>query len=202
MPRASRGGTTRPPSAAIWATSGRRTTGSGRSATDPIGRKDVISPETAVLTDVAAGKLASVTWVVPDLANSDHPASLSATGPDWVASVVDAVGASAYWSSTAIVVDWDDWGGFYDHVAPPQLDVDGLGFRTPMIVISPYAKTEYVSHIRYESTSVVKFIEATFGLPTLSTAGRCERPISTIASTSRKRRARSCASRLASRRGS
>ncbi len=60
---------------------------------------------------------------------------MSASGPDWVASVVDAIGASSFWASTAIVIYRDDWGGFYDHVAPPQLGVDGLGFRTPMMVI-------------------------------------------------------------------
>jgi len=95
---------------------------------------------------------------------------MSASGPDWVASVVDAIGTSSFWASTAIVIYWDDWGGFYDHVAPPQLGVDGFGFRTPMMVISPYAKSDYISHAQYESTSVVKFIETTFGIPTLTAA--------------------------------
>ncbi len=131
---------------------------------------NVISPETTVLTDIAAGTLAPVTWVIPDLANSDHPGSASSTGPDWVSSVVNAVGTSPFWSSTAIVVFWDDWGGWYDHVRPPQLDVDGLGFRTPMMVISPYAKSGYVSHVQYETASIDRFIEGVFAIPTLSAA--------------------------------
>ncbi len=130
----------------------------------------VVSPETTVLTDVQNGFLAPVTWVVPDIANSDHPGSGSASGPSWVASIVNAVGQSPFWNSTAIIIYWDDWGGFYDHVPPPQLDNWGLGFRVPMMVVSPYAKHGHVSHVRYESASVVRFIESIFSLPTLATA--------------------------------
>jgi phospholipase C len=67
------------------------------------------------------------------------------------------------------VVVWDDWGGFYDHVAPPQLDYTGLGFRVPLLVISPYAKTGYVSHTQYEFGSILKFVEQTFNLGSLGT---------------------------------
>jgi phospholipase C len=130
----------------------------------------VVSPETQVLSDVQSGYLAPVTWVVPDLANSDHPGNGSASGPSWVTSIVNTIGQSPFWNSTAIIVYWDDWGGFYDHVPPPQLDVWGLGIRVPMMVISPYAKHGYVSHVQYESTSVAKFIESVFGLPTLGVA--------------------------------
>jgi phospholipase C len=132
-------------------------------------QRSVVSPETKILTDVATGTLADVTWVVPDLANSDHPAAGS-TGPDWVAGVVNAVGASPFWSSTAIVIFWDDWGGWYDHVAPPQLDADGLGIRTPMLVVSPYAKKGYVSHVQYETGSIDRLIEGVFELSTLAEA--------------------------------
>ena len=131
-------------------------------------QRSVISPETRVLTDISAGSLSDVTWVVPDFANSDHPESNSTTGPDWVTSVVDAVGRSPFWSSTAIIVFWDDWGGLYDHVAPPQLDYDGLGIRTPMVVVSPYAKRGYVSHVQYETASVTRFIEGVFSLGVLA----------------------------------
>lgn len=130
----------------------------------------VVAPETTVLSDVQNGHLAPVTWVVPDFEDSDHPGSGSAAGPSWVASVVNAIGNSQFWDSTAIIVYWDDWGGFYDHMPPPQLDVWGLGVRVPMMVISPYAKHGYVSHVQYESASVAKFIESIFGLPTLGAA--------------------------------
>ena len=130
----------------------------------------VVSPETQVLSDVRSGYLAPVTWVVPTMENSDHPGSGSSSGPSWVASIVNAIGQSPFWDSTAIVIYWDDWGGFYDHVPPPQLDIYGLGIRVPMMVISPYAKHGYVSHVQYESTSVAKFIETIFDLPTLGAA--------------------------------
>jgi len=131
-------------------------------------QKNVISPETQVLTDIAAGQLAQVTWIVPTLNNSDHPGPPS-YGPEWVASIVNAIGASPMWSSTAIFVSWDDSGGWYDHVPPPQVDNMGLGFRVPVIVISPYAKTGYVSHTQHEISSTLKFIEETFGVGSLGT---------------------------------
>jgi len=131
---------------------------------------DVISPETTILQDIAAGNLAHVTWVIPSFPNSDHALAASATGPQWVASVVNAIGASPFWKDTAIFITWDDWGGWYDHVAPPQLDVMGLGFRVPLIVVSPYAKHGYVSHAPHEFGSILRFTEATFGLPQLSMA--------------------------------
>jgi phospholipase C len=131
---------------------------------------DVISPETTVLNDIASGNLAQVTWVVPSFPNSDHALAASATGPQWVASVVNAVGASPFWNDTAIFITWDDWGGWYDHVAPPQLDPMGLGFRVPLIIVSPYAKHGYVSHVEHEFGSILKFTEATFGLSPLNTS--------------------------------
>ncbi len=78
-------------------------------------------------------------------------------GPSWVAALVNAVGKSKFWDSTAIFVQWDDWGGLYDHVPPPYKDYDGLGFRVPLLVISPYAKQNYVSHVQYETASVLRF---------------------------------------------
>ncbi|HTX58168.1 MAG TPA: alkaline phosphatase family protein, partial [Verrucomicrobiae bacterium] len=113
------------------------------------------------------GKLPAVTWVVPDAIDSDHPGDASDTGPSWVASVVNAIGQGPDWKSTAIVVVWDDWGGFYDSEPPPQLDFTGLGIRVPCIVISPYAKKHYVDDTQYEFGSILKFIEQTFGLPPL-----------------------------------
>ena len=145
-------------------------------------------PETNVLCDIAGSTsspcpapspksggvtLPAVSWVIPDNEDSDHYALINGklvdNGPDWVASVVNAVGQSSYWNSTAIIVLWDDWGGFYDHVPPPHMDYTGLGFRVPMIVISPYAKKGYVAHTQYEFGSLLKFVEATFGLSSLNT---------------------------------
>jgi phospholipase C len=129
----------------------------------------VISPQTQVLSDIKHGDLAQVTWVVPDLAHSDHPGSKSKEGPDWVASIVNTVGKSQFWGSTAIFIAWDDWGGWYDHVLPPSVDKMGLGFRVPLIVVSPYAKHGYVSHQTYEASGFLTFIEKAFGLPSLGT---------------------------------
>lgn len=131
-------------------------------------RSKIISPQTAVLRDIAAGHLAQVTWIVPDMRHSDHPGNNSREGPDWVASVVNAIGASKYWNSTAIFITWDDWGGWYDHVAPTQVDKMGPGFRVPLIVVSPYAKHGYVSHQPAETASLLTFTEKNFKLSSLS----------------------------------
>ncbi len=138
----------------------------------PDWKRNIISPQTTVLKDAADGKLAQVSWVIPDAADSDHAGSQSDKGPSWVAGVVNAIGKSQNWKDTAIVVLWDDWGGWYDGVAPPQLDFVGLGIRVPCIIISPYARAGYVSHTQYEFGSVLKFIEETFGLPSLGPASR------------------------------
>ncbi len=130
--------------------------------------EDVISPETRVLTDITDGKLAQVTWIVPAFNNSDHPGA-PAQGPDWVANIVNAIGRSKYWNSTTIFIAWDDWGGFYDHVPPPQTDDMGLGFRVPVIVVGPYAKRGYVSHVTHEASGFLRYTEEIFNLPSLGT---------------------------------
>jgi phospholipase C len=138
---------------------------------------NVVYPETRVLSEIGAGTLKTVTWVIPSVADSDHANSRSATGPQWVASVVNAIGTSQFWPSTAIFVIWDDWGGWYDHVPPPQLDYDGLGIRVPMLCISAYAPPGFVSHTQYESASILRFVEDNFGLAQLSAAdGRAQDP--------------------------
>ncbi len=129
--------------------------------------KDQISPETTILSDIAGGKLRSVSIVTPDGYNSDHARFPSTSGPAWVTSIVAAIGASKYWSDTAIFVTWDDWGGWYDHVVPPYIDRNGAGFRVPLIAISPYAKHGYVSHVQFETASITRYIEDAFDLPTL-----------------------------------
>jgi phospholipase C len=136
----------------------------------PDWQNDVISPETQVRTDVGNGKLASMTWVVPSWQNSDHAGSGSSSGPAWVASVVDAIGNSQFWNSTVIFVLWDEWGGWYDPVLPVYEDYDGLGYRIPMIVISPYARVHKVAHKQYEMASVLRFAEDLFGTGQLAAA--------------------------------
>jgi phospholipase C len=131
---------------------------------------NVIFPSATVLTDIANGKLGAVTWVTPSNQASDHPDLNDGSGPSWVASVVNAIGASPFWSSTAIFISWDDWGGWYDHVPPPIVSSYKYGFRVPLIVVSPFAKPAYVSHNLHDTGSILKFIESTFGLPTLGYA--------------------------------
>jgi phospholipase C len=129
---------------------------------------DVITPPSQFLTDVGNGTLGAVTWITPSWFDSDHATAESTTGPDWVASLVNAVGESSFWNTSAIFVMWDEWGGWYDHVPPPYEDYDGLGMRVPLLIVSPYAKKHYVSHVQYEHGSILRFIEDVFGLPRLA----------------------------------
>ena len=140
---------------------------------------NVVLNETQVLTDISGGKLAQVSWVIPNGVNSDHPGTTAtAGGPSWVASVVNAIGNSPYWANTAIVITWDDWGGWYDHVPPPKLVADGTswgsgyvyGFRVPLIVVSPYARAGYISHTNHDFGSILNLIEKTFNVPSLGYA--------------------------------
>ena len=123
-----------------------------------------------VLTDIQSGQLATVTWVIPDATESDHAEINDGTGPAWVASVVNAIGASPFWANTAIFITWDDWGGWYDHVPPPLGYSDGTsseyvyGFRVPLLVVSPYAKAGYISHQVHDFGSILKYIEEDFQL--------------------------------------
>jgi phospholipase C len=132
-------------------------------------KANVIAPSAQVLRDISRGYLADVTWITPSAAASDHAGTTNGTGPSWVTSVVSAIGSSSFWDSTAIIVVWDDWGGWYDHVAPKRYNSYELGMRVPLLVISPYAKTGYVSHVHYEFGSVLKFIEQTFDLGSMHT---------------------------------
>ena len=131
---------------------------------------NVIIPQTQVLTDIANHQLAQVSWVIPDGNASDHADVNDGSGPSWVASVVNAIGNSSYWSNTAILITWDDWGGWYDHVAPKIVNSYEYGFRVPLIVVSPYAKAGYISHVTHDFGSILKFVEGTYGLPSLGYA--------------------------------
>jgi phospholipase C len=136
----------------------------------PDWKTDVITPQRRFLSDIRAGKLASFTWITPLCSDSDHPSCGGGDGPSWVTSVVNSVGESKFWKNTVVFAQWDDWGGFYDPVPPPYKGYDGLGFRVPLIVISPYAKKNYVSHVQFETASVLRFAEDLFGLDRLSAA--------------------------------
>ena len=133
---------------------------------------DIITPQTKFFTDVSAGKLRDVSWVTPTCENSDHAGCGANTGPAWVASLVNAIGNSQYWNNTAIFIFWDDYGGWYDPEPPKMLDYDGLGMRIPMLVVSAYARKGKVDHTQYEHGSILKFVENTFGLPTLAQADK------------------------------
>jgi phospholipase C len=133
-------------------------------------KRDVISPNWRFITDVRKGYLSNFTWITPECAESDHLECGGGFGPSWVSAIVNTIGASKFWDSTAIFIQWDDWGGFYDHVAPPFEDYDGNGFRVPLLVISPYAKKGHVSHVQYETASVLRFAEDLYGLGQLSAA--------------------------------
>jgi phospholipase C len=152
----------------------------------------VVWPQTNVLKDIKNGKLPAVSWVIPDQPHSDHPNGKGSPdeGPSWIASVVNKIGNSSYWNSTAIIVLWDDWGGFYDHEPPPFLDhAGGLGMRVPMIVVSPYVAAGTISHTQYEFGSILKFVEGTFNLGSLGTTDQRATSISDMFNFKQKPRA-------------
>jgi phospholipase C len=124
--------------------------------------------DTQFVTDVQNGNLPSVSWLVT-LGGNEHPPISTCMGQNWAVQQINAVMQSKYWTTepTAIIMTWDDFGGFYDHVTPPSLDMYGLGPRVPLLIISPYAKAGYVTHSTMEASSVLKFIEERFGLPSL-----------------------------------
>jgi len=113
-------------------------------------------------TAAKAGKLPSVSWILPDWHDSEHPPSLVSVGQSYVTNIVNAVMQSPDWSSSAIFIAWDDWGGFYDHVQPPVIDQLGYGLRVPGLVISPYARKGYIDHQTLTFDAYLKFIEDDF----------------------------------------
>jgi phospholipase C len=122
--------------------------------------------------DAKVDRLPDVCWIVPTAADSEHPPADSARGMWHVTGLVNAVMQSAAWKSSVIIVTWDDYGGFYDHVPPPEVDKYGYGPRVPALVISPWAKPGYISHIHYDFTSPLKLIEDHFGLNPLASRDR------------------------------
>jgi phospholipase C len=124
---------------------------------------------TAFFTDARTGKLPALSWVMPIGQASDHPPANVTSAEGFVASVVNAVESSPDWNTTALFVTWDDYGGFYDHVAPPLFHgMTSVGFRVPLILISPYARTNYVDHTPTYFESVLRLMETTFHLGCLA----------------------------------
>ena len=130
-------------------------------------KANIIKDSSQFDKDVRAGHLASVSWVTPTSTYTDHPPLPLQGGQNWVEKIVNDIMNSSYWSNTAIFLTWDEFGGFYDHVAPPQVDGRGLGIRVPLIVISPYARQGYISHTQGEFSSFTKFIEENWNLANL-----------------------------------
>jgi phospholipase C len=106
--------------------------------------------------------LPKVSWIVPNGGVSEHPPALITKGQAYVTTLINAIMKSPCWDSSAVFLSWDDWGGFYDHVAPPVIDGQGYGFRVPGLVISPYAKAGYIDHQQLSHDAYLKFIEDDF----------------------------------------
>jgi phospholipase C len=122
--------------------------------------------------DAAKGKLPAVSWIIPPAGMGEHPPEGTCAGENWTVGVLNAIMQSPEWSSTAVFITWDDFGGLYDHVAPPQVDEYGLGPRSPLLVISPYAKAGFVSHSVYEQASILRFVEHRYNLAPLTDRDR------------------------------
>ena len=127
-----------------------------------------LKPTEDFLTDLQAGKMPDVSYLTGNDTQNEHPPYSVESGEQWVESIIGAIQASPYWGSTVILLTWDDYGGWYDHVVPPQVDKYGDGFRVPLLVISPFAKHGYIDHTFSDHTSTLKFIERVFGLPPLT----------------------------------
>lgn len=139
------------------------------------GSTNLILHPPSVLSDIRQSRLANVSWVTPAAPYSDHPGTGSG-GPPWVASIVNAVGQSPYWANTAIIVTWDDWGGWWDHVTPVTNQMQWCtfycyGFRVPMLVISARTPAHYVDNDVHDFGSILRFVESNFGLRTIGPGG-------------------------------
>ena len=131
-----------------------------------------IVPLAQFFSDIKAGQLPAACWIVPTAPDSEHPPHDSARGMWHVTELVNAIMNSPYWKDTAIIITWDDYGGFYDHLPPPKLDEYGYGFRVPALIISAYSRPGFVDHTQFDFTSPLKLIETRFGLPPLTDRDR------------------------------
>jgi phospholipase C len=127
-----------------------------------------LRPGNQIFRDIDAGTLPAVSWISGYSGMSEHPTASTCVGENWTVDLLNQLGASPLWDSSVVFITWDDFGGFYDHVAPPQLDGYGLGPRVPLLVVSPYARTGHVDHVQGEFASVLRFIEDVYGLSRLS----------------------------------
>jgi phospholipase C len=145
-----------------------------------------VQPPDRFLLDLQHHRLPQVSWINPPGSYSDHPGQGRSVcaGENWTVKYLNAIQESSYWSSTAVIIAWDDFGGFYDHVVPPRYDIMGTGPRTPALVISPWARSGSnplggaIDHHTYEFSSVLRFIEDIFGLPPMTTRDRGSDPLS------------------------
>ncbi len=122
--------------------------------------------------DLRNGTLPAVSWIVPNMPESEHPVADIQVGMWYVTALTNALMKSPYWRDSVLVITWDDYGGFYDHVPPPRVDDYGYGPRVPTIVISPYSRRGHIDHTQYDFCSVLRFIEDEFGLPSLTARDR------------------------------
>jgi hypothetical protein len=125
-------------------------------------------PVDDLMRDIEANALPSVTWITPRFQLSDHPPFSTKHAHNWVTDIVNALMKSEMWDSLALFISWDEWGGLYDHVDPPTLDHMELGFRVPLLMISPYAKRGYVDDAFGEFSSPLRFIADNWDLPYLT----------------------------------
>src|SRR4029450_11606385 len=131
-----------------------------------------------LVQDVRDDRLPPVTWVTPRFELSEHPEYSFCWGQNWTTRIVNAMMSSPMWKDTAIFITWDDYGGFYDHVPPPQVDRFGFGIRVPLLLMSPYAKVGSAAHTLGEFSSVLRFIEDNWGLSQLTHRDRDARNLS------------------------
>ena len=129
---------------------------------------DHVVSDKQFVTDAQSGQLPAVSWLVTNSLDSEHPPTTTCPGENWTVAQLNAVMQGPGWGSSAVFLTWDDFGGFYDHVAPPNLDQSGLGPRVPLLIISPFAKKGYISHTTYEFSSFLRLVEERYSLQPLT----------------------------------
>jgi phospholipase C len=133
----------------------------------PLWQANVV-PTAQFAQDAASGQLPAVSWLIADFPESEHPPASTCGGQNWTVAQLNALMQGPDWASSAVFLTWDDFGGFYDHVAPPVADVYGYGPRVPLLIISPWVKPGYITHTTLEFSSILKFVEERFNLPALT----------------------------------